>query len=223
MMEFEHGQLTPWGYIMDAEALPNFISKIEFDNFTNGKFVQDARATKTLPSASEAIRNYCGWHISPSLTCGMFYNVRDLRDAFVGPDLLVQLPATYVTSIEKIIINAVWNADKNGWDGDELTEYDIGMGTGLLRIYDVGAHSLDRKSKIFIKYIAGYPEAPASIKELTADRVTHAVANPYGVASESAGGVSVSYSSIWAGSTNASSLADDSREVLEVYKVKGVF
>ena len=21
MMEFEHGQLTPWGYIMDAEAL----------------------------------------------------------------------------------------------------------------------------------------------------------------------------------------------------------
>lgn len=221
MMEFEHGQLSPWGYIFDAEALPNFISDIEFNNFTNGKFAKDTQVEKTIPSATEAIRNYCGWHISPSLTCGMFYNVMDLRDAFVGSDLLIQLPATYVTEVQKVIVNAVWNADKNDWDGDELTEYDIGMGTGLLRIYDVGY--LDRKSKIFIKYIAGYPETPATIKELTADRVTHAVSNPYGVSSESAGGVSVSYSAIWASSTSASSLADDSREILETYKVKGVF
>ena len=221
MMEFEHGQLSPWGYIFDAEALPDFLSDIEFNNFTNGKFCKDTMVQKVIPAASEAIRNYCGWHIFPSLTCGMFYNVRDLRDAFVGPDLLVQLPATYVTSIEKIIVNAVWNADKNDWDGDELTDYDIGMGTGLLRIYDVGA--LDRKSKIFIKYMSGYPNAPETIKELTADRVTHAVSNPYGVASESAGGVSVSYSAIWASGSNASNLSSDSREILEQYKVKGVF
>lgn len=221
MMEFEHGQLSPWGYIFDAEALPDFLSDIEFNNFTNGKFCKDTMVQKVIPAASEAIRNYCGWHIFPSLTCGMLINIRDLRDAFVGPDLLVQLPATYVSSIEKIIVNAVWNADKNDWDGDELTEYDIGMGTGLLRIYDVGA--LDRKSKIFIKYTAGYPNAPETIKELTADRVTHAVSNPYGVASESAGGVSVSYSAIWASGSNASNLSSDSREILETYKVKGVF
>ena len=202
MMEFEHGQLSPWGYIMDVEKLPDFISTPDFYNYTNGKFGNDTRIATGIPSATEAIRNYCGWHISPSLTCGMLYNVKDLRDAFVGPDLLVQLPATYVTGIEKIVINAVWNGDNNDWDGDVLTDYDIGMGTGLLRIYDIG--SLDRKSKIFIKYTAGYPNTPAAIKELTADRVTHAVANPYGVASETAGGVSVSYSSLWAGNSNAS-------------------
>jgi len=221
MNEFENGQVTPWGYIADAEVLPNFLSDIEYNNFTNGKFAKDTMVQKVIPSATEAIRNYCGWHISPSLTCGMFYNIRDLRDAFVGRDLLVQLPATYVTAIQKIIVDAVWNADKDDWDGEELTDYDIGMGAGLLRIYDVGCR--DRKSRIFIKYTAGFPNVPEVIKELTADRVTHAVANPYGVASESAGGVSVSYSSIWASGSNASSLSNDSHEILEQYKVKGVF
>lgn len=221
MSEFEHGKLSPWGYIIDAETLPNFLTFGEFNNFTNGKFGADMRITSNIPAATESIRNYCGWHIAPSLTCGMLYNVRDLRDAFVGSDLLVQLPSTYVTSIEKVVVNAVWNADTNGWDGDVITDYDIGMGTGLLRIYDVGA--LDRKSKIFIKFVSGYETAPASIKGLTADCISHSVANPYGVSSESAGGVSVSYSGVWAGMSASSSLPSETKEVLEAYRLKGVF
>ena len=221
MSEFVHAQLSPWGYIIDSESIPDFITFAEFNNFTNGKVGGDMRINANIPSATEAIRNYCGWHIAPSLTCGMIYNVKDLRDAFVGPDLLVQLPSTYVTSVEKVVINAVWNASTNDWDGDVLNDYEIGMGTGLLRIYDVSA--LDRKSKIFIKFTSGYNQAPATIKELTADRITHAVSNPYGVNSESAGGVSVSYSGIWAGSSNASDLPSNTREVLEAYRCKGVF
>ena len=221
MSEFVHAQLSPWGYIIDSESIPDFITFAEFNNFTNGKFGGDMRINANIPSATEAIRNYCGWHIAPSLTCGMIYNVKDLRDAFVGPDLLVQLPSTYVTSVEKVVINAVWNASTNDWDGDVLDDYEIGMGTGLLRIYDVSV--LDRKSKIFIKFTSGYNQAPATIKELTADRITHAVSNPYGVNSESAGGVSVSYSGIWAGSSNASDLPSNTREVLEAYRCKGVF
>lgn len=221
MSEFEHGKLSPWGYIIDAETLPNFLTFGEFNNFTNGKFGADMRIMSNIPAATESIRNYCGWHIAPSLTCGMLYNVRDLRDAFVGPDLLVQLPSTYVTSIEKVVVNAVWNANTNDWDGDVITDYDIGMGTGLLRIYDVGA--LDRKSKIFIKFVSGYETAPASIKGLTADCISHSVANPYGVSSESAGGVSVSYSGVWAGMSASSSLPSETKEVLEAYRLKGVF
>lgn len=221
MSEFEHNTLTPWGYVMDTESLPNFISESDFTIFTNRKFADDTRIVATIPSATEAIRNYCGWHISPSLTCGMLYNVHDLRDAFVGPDLLVQLPATYVTGIQKVILNAVLNASTGFYEGDETDDYEIGMGTGLLKIYDVGY--LDRKSRIFIKYTAGYPTTPNCIKELTADRVAHAVTNPYGVSSEAAGGVSVSYSGAWTGSSNTSSLPSDSREILEAYRVKGVF
>jgi len=221
MSEFDHATLSPWGYIMDTESLPSFISESDFTIFTNRKFADDTRIPVAIPSASEAIRNYCGWHISPSLTCGMIYNVRDLRDAFVGPDLLVQLPATYVTGIQKVILNAVLNPSTGLYEGDEIDDYEIGMGTGLLRIYDVGC--LDRKSRIFIKYTAGYTSAPSAIQELTADRVAHAVTNPFGVSSEAAGGVSVSYSGAWAGSSNSSTLPSDSRETLEAYRVKGVF
>lgn len=221
MSEFNHATLSPWGYIIDSENLPAFISVDDFHLYTNGKFAGDTRIVSTLPSASEAIRNFCGWHIAPSLTCGMVYNVLDLRDAFVGRDLLIQLPATYVTGIQKIVLNAVLNPSTGLYEGDETDDYEIGMGDGLLRIYDVG--NLNRKSRIFIKYTAGFTDTPSAIKELTADRVSHAVTNPYGVNSEAAGGVSVSYSGAWAGSANSSSLPSDSREILEAYRLKGVF
>lgn len=221
MSEFNHATLSPWGYLMDAESVPNFITDLDFARFTNGKFGTDMRIAATIPSATEAIRNFCGWHIAPELTCGMVYNVHDLRDAFVGPDLLVQLPATYVSGIQRIVLNAAFNSSSGFYEGDETDDYEIGMGSGLLRIYDVGY--LDRKSKIFIKYTAGFPNTPSAIKELTADRISHALTNPYGVTSEAAGGVSVSYSGVWAGSSNSSSLPSDAREILEAYKVKGVF
>ena len=203
--------LSPWGYAIDAESIPNFLTPADFQAYTGSKFsIADSRIVANIPSASASIRNYCGWHIAPNLLCSMTYNIRDLRDAFVGPDLLIQLPATHVTAITKVEI-----------DGEELTEYEIGMGTGLLRVYDVGCR--DRKSKITIEYRAGYPDGQISvIKELASNLVTHSLTNTYGVNSEAAGGVSVSYNSAWTG-RGATSLSNDTREVLEPYKVKGVF
>ena len=221
MSEFEHNKLTPWGYIADTEVLPNFITVAEFDLFTGSKFGADSRISVNIPSASEAIRDFCGWHIYPNLTCGMIYNVLNLRDAFVGSDLLIQLPSTYVTGIEKVLLNARMNPSTGYYEGDEVTEYDAGMGNGHLKLYDVGG--LDRKSKIFVKFRSGYETAPSRIKGLTADRVTHAVVNPYGINSEAAGGVSVSYSGVYMASGNASALPSDSREILEAYRCKGVY
>ena len=223
MSEFQNGNLTPWGYIIDSQSLPDFITSTEFSNYTNGKFgTTDTRISANIPSATASIRNYCGWHISPNLTCGMVYRVQDLRDAFVGSDLLVQLPATLVTSVEKVVLDAVFNSETGEYEGDIVDDYDIGMGNGLVRIYDVGPR--DRKSNIFIKYTAGYPDTNISvIKELTAHRVTHALSSSYGIMSESAGGVSVTYNSAWAGNTRSTALPDDNREVLAQYRVKGVF
>lgn len=225
MSEFEHGNLSPWGYIIDAETLPDLITATDFSNFTNGKFgTTDTRISAVIPSASSSIRNYCGWHISPNLTCGMLYNVRDLRDAFVNGDLLVQLPATFVTSVDKVVLGAVWDSDAEDWSGEVITDSDrieIGMGDGLLKVYDVGFQ--DKRSRIFIKYTAGLPNnAIPLIKELAANRVTRALTDTYGVNSETAGGVSISYNSTWSGK-GATALTDDTREILEAYRVKGVY
>ena len=224
MSEFQNGNLTPWGYMIDAQTLPDFLTAQEFNNFTGNKFTGDVRITANIPSATETIRNYCGWHISPNLTCGMLYRVQDLRDAFVGPDLIIQIPATFVTDVEKIVLDAKWNEDENDWDGEIITDtdrFDFQTG-GLLRVYDVGPR--DRKSKIFVRYKAGFATtAISSIKEITADMVTHSVVNPYGVNSEAAGGVSISYSATWASQAGSTALANNTRSVLDAYKVKGVF
>ncbi len=225
MGEFEHGNLSPWGYIYDAEALPNLINATDFANFTNGKFgTTDTRIASNIASASAAIRNFCGWHVAPSLDCGMLYNVHDLRDAFIGGDLLIQLPATFVTNVEKVVINAVWNSEEDDWDGEIITDptrFDWGLGGGMLKVYDVG--SLDRKSKLFVKYTAGFTDAAIPlIKEVACNGVVHALTNTYGVNSEAAGGVSVSYNASWAGK-GSTALANDTRDALAPYKIKGVF
>ena len=226
MSEFEHPNLSTWGYTYDAETLPDFITTTEFSNFTNGKFgTTDTRIAANITSATASIRNYCGWHISPNLTCGMLYNVHDLRDAFQGGDLTIQLPTTFVTGVEKVVLDAVWNEDAEDWDGEIITDtdrLDWGMGGGLLKVYDVGTRS--KRSRIFVRYTAGYADTGIPlIKDLTASRVANAVANPYGVSSEAAGGVSVSYSSAWSGHTSSTTLPDDTRDTLSAYKVKGVY
>ena len=225
MSEFTHPNLSTWGYTYDAETLPDFITTTEFSNFTNGKFgTTDTRISANITSASAAIRNYCGWHISPSLTCGMLYNVHDLRDAFVGSDLLIQLPATFVSAVTKIVLCAKWDTEEDDWKGEVITDpdrFDLDP-SGLLKVYDVGF--LDRKAKIFVKYEAGLPSTNiAVIKELTANKVTHAVTNAYGITSEAAGGVSVTYNASWSGRSGSAALSDDTREVLDAYRVKGVY
>ena len=61
------------------------------------------------------------------------------------------------------------------------------------------------------------------IKELVAHRITHAVSSSYGVMSETAGSVSVTYNATWAGNTRSTALPDDNKEILEPFKIKGVF
>ena len=222
MSDFSHPTISPWGYTYDAESLPDFIDTATFNAYTGSKFNGDTRITANIPSATAAIRNYCGWHVAPVLTCGVIYRVQDLRDAYVGGDLLVQLPATFVSAVNKVVINAKYNALTQAYDGDELTDFYIDNATGILRIYDAGAQ--DRKSQIFVKYAAGYDLTNIkAIQELTANLVTHAVTNPYGVNSEAAGGVSVSYSSNWSGHASATALTNDTREVLDAYKIRGTY
>lgn len=202
---------TQWGYTLpETDKLPDFLTINEFNAFTNLKFGNDMRIGANIPGATAAIRNYCGWHVSPNLKCVTEYRIVDLRDAFVGPDVLVQLPATFVNSVNSVEI-----------DGESTTDFDIET-NGLLRIYDVGF--CGRRSKIKVVYNAGFDNDQIEvIKELTANRVTHALSNTYGVMSETAGGLSVSYSAAWTGNTRATALPDDTREVLNPYKVKGVF
>ena len=204
---------TIWGYtITDAENLADMLTVEEFNNITANKYAGDARIEPNIDAACAAIRNYSGWHIYPAQACSMTERLLagNGRVKRVGPDLLIQLPATFVSTPVTVTI-----------DGVPFDDYDLAP-NGILRLFDVG--HLGRKAQVTVTYTAGVSDGMMDgIKELIAGRVNHALAQPYGVQSESAGGVSVTYSASWAASASASTLPDDNKEVLAPFRARGVF
>lgn len=199
--------LTNWGYLIDTDKtqLPDMINATEFNNLTAQKYSGDARIAQNMSAAQAAIRNYCGWHVSPPLPC-----IFDADSITTGR--VIQLPARFVSSVESVTFN-----------GEELPPESYHLkSTGLLYF--------DRRflgcswGDIIVKYTAGVPDGLMdAIKELIAHRVTHALAQSYGVQSEAAGGVSVTYNATWINNARATALPSDNKEVLAPYRLQGVF
>lgn len=203
--------VTIWGYeVKDMDTLPEMLETIEYDRFTADKYAGDVRTAGNIMAAEAAIRNYCGWHVYPPLLCELSTTFFDRRVVLSDGIVMIQLPATYVTSVSSVTIGGV-QYDKYVLDTN-----------GMLRIFGVPCQ--EPYSSIVIEYTAGIPEElMAGIKELIAHRVTHAMASTSGVQSETAGGVSVTYNAAWTNNSRATALADDNKEVLAPYKVRGVF
>lgn len=205
--------LTTWGYALtDVDALPGIMTLSEFNDITAGKYLTDARVEHSIKAAASAIRNFCGWHVYPPLTCEMNTTLYDKAVTVSDRMILIQLPATFVSEIESITI-----------DG---TEYDsfVLMPNGILRIFGLPWSRLKLWTPLVVRYTAGLPEGGADgLRAILADRVAHALASSDGVQSETAGGISVTYNATWANGAKATALADDSKEVLSPYRLRGVF
>lgn len=213
--------VTNWGYTLtEATALTDMLSDTEFDAFTASRYTGDARIAPTIKAASDAIRNYCGWHLYPSLACswsgylgGVSQNV-SANSTRRGLEYLIQLPARFISGITSVSI-AGTEIDSSCYVFER---------NGLLRIYKADFYNYADYDTIEVVYTAGVPDGLMDgIKELVANRTTHALASSYGITSESTGGVSVTYSAAWTGSSRASALTDDSKELLAPFRLQGVF
>lgn len=207
--------LTTWGYtITDADALQVMLSPEDFNTLTANKYAGDTRIPGNIAAASIAIRNYCGWHMYPAQACSFSERLLNGngRTKRAGADLLIQLPAAYISGVSSVKI-----------DGEAWTDFSFET-NGLLRLFDVYPHKVTRKTEVLVAYTAGLPDGLMdAIKELIAHRVTHALVSPAGVQAESAGGVSVTYSANWINSARSTALADDNKEVLAAYRLLEVF
>lgn len=204
--------LTNWGYMLtDTDELTPFLTTEEFSAFTAGKYDGDDRIAPNIKAAGNAVRNYCGWHLYPSHACEIKMTFYDKRVAFVEGGILIQLPARFVSAVESVTIA-----------GEDYPDFALET-NGLLRVFGIRS-GLRKRSEIDVVYTAGLPDGLMdSIKELVAYRTIHALASSYGVTSEAAGGVSITYNASWAGNTQASALSDDSKAVLTPYRLEGVF
>lgn len=199
---------TRWGY--SITELGTMLTEDEFNVMTAERYHRDERIAPLIAAATEAVRDYCGWHVYPQTACKLETRAHSLRLIYVGCDTIIQLPARYVDSVESVTVN-----------GNAVTDYSVDT-DGLLRLYDCRPDS--RKDIIAVNYTAGLPDCFAgAVKELIGHRVTHGLAQSYGVQSEAAGGVSITYSANWINSARATALPDDNREVLNPYRLQGVF
>lgn len=202
--------LTNWGYeLTGINTLPDLMTFEEYVTYTGRRDNQE-RVEKEISAACAAIRNFVGWHLGPSEACEMEAAFLDRRITKAGKDVLIQLPARHVTDISSITINSI-----------ERDRYVLDT-AGLLRVIDV--KGVERYAPVVVTYTAGLSEnLLAPIKELIANRVTHAIAVPPGITSEASGGVSVTYNANWINNSRATALAGDNKELLVPYKVQGVF
>ena len=200
--------LTNWGYtLVNATALPIAITDTEFNTYTGGKYTGDARITPSIKAASLALQNYCGWHLFGAEACKISWTIKNRGIIATGRDLLIQLPSRMVTGITSVTIN-----------GEATTDYSL-QPNGHLTVYDVSIS--DRRDLIEVVYTAGVIDSDA-LKELVADMVTLKLAKSYGVTSEAAGGVSITYNSSW---TNGSydRVLENNAALLHPYRLEGVF
>jgi len=200
--------LTNWGYtLVNAEALPIAITVTEFNTYTGNKYVGDTRIEPSIKAASLALQNYCGWHLFGAQACKISWTIKNRGIIITGRDLLIQLPARMITGITSVTIN-----------GEATTDFTF-QPNGLLTVYDVSIGS--RRDLIEVVYTAGVTSSDA-LKELVADMVTLKLAKSYGVTSEAAGGVSITYNSSW---TNGSydRVLENNAALLHPYRLEGVF
>jgi len=202
--------LTNWGYtLVDDDSLFDMMNYAEYCTYS-GRSDNTERVEAEISAACASIRNYVGWHLYPSAACRLEMLASDRRVIYHGSDMLVQLPARYVSAVTAVTVDSV-----------EYTHYYIDT-NGLLTIFNV--RPIMRYAVIVVEYEAGLPdEMMAPIKELIAHRVTHAMAVPAGVTSEASGGVSVTYNATWINNSRATALMGDNKELLIPYKVQGVF
>ena len=185
---------TAWGYDVSGSIDP-IVSANDFHTMTGNAYSGNHRVEAALAAASQAIRNYCGWHICPSVDCTAYPP---------GGTTVMCLPAGYVSEIDTITE-----------DGTAVTDYEWKR-TGLIR-KKCGrwSHTWDG---IKVEYTAGYDEeAVPDLVDAVCSIASGVLAVSSGVVQESADGVSITYSTNAA--SVASALTSNYKSALEPYRV----
>lgn len=195
--------LTNWGYsIENTETLPDILTTAEFNALTGNKFINDTRVAPLLASAQMTVRNFCGWHLYPSLTCKFEADT-------INVSRCIQLPSRFVSGVESVTVK-----------GEPVLDYHVKTNGLVLLDGSVLGRSWN---DVVVKFISGLGASQiGALKEILAGRIANALTNSYGVQSESAGGVSITYSLNWASHASAASITDPLIAALMPYKVQEV-
>lgn len=194
---------TPWGYaaLIEGGKLPPVITPAELREATGGRFGPETVGVSTvLDGVSAAIRDACGWHVTPQLT---------VEESAQGPGRVIALKTLLAESVEKVSER-----------GRELSEgeYEFAR-NGLLRRSCWRSWPAEWNS-VTVRYVSGIPQGMASALAMVAAQVaSNALAAPAGVRSEQAGNVTISYNQTASGVSGGIRLLDTDLAMLSPYVI----
>lgn len=197
--------LTPWGYDVDADAVPPIISPDELSAYTAGRFGADTvGVASVLAAVSAAVRNACGWHVAPVLP---------VVEATQGPGRTLALRTLLLSSVTSVtedgeeLGEGQWEASRNGM-----------LRRLCWRSWPAGYGS------VVVSYESGIPlEMAPDLAAVVAQMASNALAAPAGVRAEQAGDVSVTYNTTATGVSGGIRLLDSDLAMLAPYALEGTW
>lgn len=195
---------TQWGYeveVGDGSSVPAIIAPADIESASKGQIkASDPRVASMCLAVSSAIRDYCGWHIAPVLTC---------RYATELTDRIMYLPAVGVRGIKSVSI-----------DGKNIPVDTIEYKTsGLVRLSNLASREGSKWGSAVVEYEAGFANAEALVSQIAAQIALNALTATAGVRSESAGQVSLTYNTTGDGITGGVSLLSRDASLLAPYRL----
>ena len=197
---------TAWGYSIatDDGSLPPLITPEQLEEATGGRFGADTPGvSNVLAGVSAAVRDACGWHVSPVLDC---------EERASGPGRVIALHTLMMP------------------EDPEVEELGVTLGPGQ---FEWSERGLVRRAcwrewprglgSVVVRYRSGIPaEMAPGLVTVAAQVASNALAAPAGVQSEQAGNVSISYNQTASGVSGGVRLLDSDLALLRIYALEGV-
>ncbi|POH63953.1 hypothetical protein C3B59_10440 [Cryobacterium zongtaii] len=160
----------------------------------------DPRAGDALEGATTAIRNYCGWHVTPVETSELVLD---------GPGgRLLSLPTKNLHGIASLVEDdaaLVDNVDFR-WSADGSVKRKHALWSDEFRIIEATISH-------------GYAEA-ADLKRVVLSVVARELSSPTGATREQAGAVSISWALSAPGVSGGIALLQNERSILDFYRIE---
>ena len=185
--------ITPWGYEIELPQGADFqplITETQFHYITGNRFADNPSVSLTLAAASQAVRNYCGWHIAPNYTC-------KAKRPFAS---VISLPALIVTHVTSVKVDG-YSVAVPRWQRFGTIEL---QGSGC---------------EVEVEYEAGLTGDPL-LAQVVAQVASNSLAAPMGVKEEHAGNVGITYNETGSGIAGGVTIMQRDRDMLSAYKVQ---
>lgn len=179
-------------------AIP-FILPDELRDYTKGLIsATDARAPLILAGATQAIQNFCGWHIAPA---------KEVTVQLDGGGRILYLPSLKVNSLTSVSINGT---------AIDLSLLEWSRVTGNVR-YKSGCWFPETWGGIEVVFNSGYQTVPADLKQIVLQVASAALSSPTGATREQAGQVSMQWATTAPGVAGGLSLLDRDFQIVSQY------